>query len=587
MCYCCFCHQSPNIRFFIKQVVTGFPVIVSFMVFLAVSILFFIRFSYSFAHAEDNPFDRLRDETLSFFKPMEGSITSFEETEAIINLGAKDGVKAGMRFRILREGAPFTHPVTREPLGKIESLIGMLEIKRVDTDFSEGEIIKGEPQEGDKVRISGIKMDLLFYQSGNTDWYLADTYYRKLKDSERFNMIDTALETDDPARVIEEARNLNADIVLFLTSEASESGTVLIQRLMWVSDGHKFSEIKTEIDSSYTEEMKLGKEFLMPYQKDPWLKINVSSEARLITTADIDGDGNKEIILSTGKNVNAFIFGVELQPAAGGVRIEGSPSDDHLWLDAIDSNGNGRDEILITSMKGNNVVSFIFELRDSEFTLLFEDDIYLRKLGHKLIGQAFSRTEGYYGEVFAILYENGEYKKDKALGLPEGVNIYDFIYIDDPQRGILLLAYDEDGFLTLYDDKDSMIWKRNESTGGFLRTFEKYSPTVMVDKGEWAVKDRLFNLNGKISFVIRVPLLGIVKGLGYKSSQVKTLWWNGVSAEEGTLIDDVKGSILDYTVTDDKIIILKSPVLGIKPGNILKGENPLGAELYIYLLKGI
>jgi len=78
----------------------------------------------------------------------------------------------------------------------------------------------------------------------------------------------------------------------------------------------------------------------------------------------------------------------------------------------------------------------------------------------------------------------------------------------------------------------------------------------------------------------------MVKGLGYKSSQIKNLYWNGLSMDEGILIDNIKGSILDYAVTGDKIIVLASPVFGIKPGNILKGENPMRTVLYIYQMKG-
>jgi hypothetical protein len=81
-------------------------------------------------------------------------------------------------------------------------------------------------------------------------------------------------------------------------------------------------------------------------------------------------------------------------------------------------------------------------------------------------------------------------------------------------------------------------------------------------------------------------LLEAVRGFGYKSSQIKRLWWNGLSMEEGVLIDNIKGSILDYISAGDKIIILVSPMFGIKPWNILKGENPLKTMLYIYSIKG-
>ena len=52
------------------------------------------------------------------------------------------------------------------------------------------------------------------------------------------------------------------------------------------------------------------------------------------------------------------------------------------------------------------------------------------------------------------------------------------------------------------------------------------------------------------------------------------------------LVDDIRGGLLDYAVTGDKIIVLTSPVMGIKFENILKGENPLGTVLYIYSVKG-
>jgi len=84
----------------------------------------------------------------------------------------------------------------------------------------------------------------------------------------------------------------------------------------------------------------------------------------------------------------------------------------------------------------------------------------------------------------------------------------------------------------------------------------------------------------------RVPLAEVVKGVGYKSSRLKNYWWNGFSMDEGVLVDGIKGTVLDYAVAGDNIIILSSPFLGMKFENILKGENPLITELSIYSVKG-
>lgn len=535
------------------------------------------------AYADDNPLNRMKDETISYFKPMTGEITIVEDKKVVINLGTKDSVRIGMRFNILREEAPFRHPVTKKLLGKMGSSVGRLEIKEAGLDSSIGAIIEGEAKEGDKVRISGVKVNMLFCQSKDIGWYLADSYYRNLKETGRFNMIDTGIETDNPLKVIEEAKRLNAEVALLLTVKAADSGTILTQKLFWVYDGLKFYEMDTKVDVAYANEMRFGEEFFTPH-KEAGLKFDLPFNLKFVKTGDIDGDGKQEIIFSTGKDIKVYTPD-ELQPALGGVQIEGSSLDDHIWLDSIDLNRNGKDEVIVTSMKGDDVTSYIYELSGTEFILLYKNNIFLRRIENRLIAQAYSHADGFDGDVFDIVWE-GEYKKGSEVKLPKGVNIYDFICFNDPQMGRLIIAYSEEGFLNLYDSKGIRIWKSKTNTGGFLTTFKKSAPSMIVDKGEWAIKDRLSLRNKKVLFVKRTPLLEIVKGLGYKSSQIKTLWWNGLSMEEGTLIDNINGSILDYASAGDKIIVLASPLFGIKAGNILTGENPLKTTLYIYSIKG-
>jgi hypothetical protein len=78
----------------------------------------------------------------------------------------------------------------------------------------------------------------------------------------------------------------------------------------------------------------------------------------------------------------------------------------------------------------------------------------------------------------------------------------------------------------------------------------------------------------------------MMKSLGFKKSQVRNLWWNGLSMQEGVLVDNIEGTLFDYTVEGDKLFVLASPLFGIKAENILKGENPLQTELFIYKMKG-
>jgi len=547
----------------------------------------------------------MRDETISYFKPMTGRIVKVEDQRVLVNLGTKDSLKAGMRFIILREGATFIHPVTKKALGKVESYVGKLEIKETDLDSSMGIIVKGEAKEGDKVRISEKQVTMLFCQSKDIDWTIADTYFRSLKETGRFNLIETSIDTDDPQEVVKEAIRLNAEAALFLSSRKVDPDVYLNEKLFWVSDGIQFTEINTKVDVAYAKELKFGEEFFAVGKKEVSMEVDLPIGVKLLTAGDVDGDSKQEILLSTGSDVRIYIPGADLQPAMGGIYIKGSKDEDHLWIDTIDLNRNGRDEIIVTSMKRKieaedvfregsdaatlatarsaGVVSSIYELKDGKFVLLYKGNLFMRKIGGELIAQEYSKDEGFSGSVFNVIWE-GEYKRGSSLNLPKGINIYDFVYIDDPRTGRLVLAYDEKGYLNLYD-KDMRLWRSKSNTGGFITTFKKSSASLLIDKGEWAIKDRLFLRDREVLIIKRVPLLDLVKGFGFKRSQIKNLWWNGVSMEEGVLIDNIKGSVLDYALVGDKIMVLVSPMFGVKPENILKGENPLGSILYIYAIK--
>jgi hypothetical protein len=561
-----------------------YSVRLAFFLFLILQVLISGLFSLQVVYAGDGPLPELTDTTLSFFKAMTGRIIRIEDRQAVIDIGDKQGIKTGMRLTVLREQTPFRHPVTKEVLGNLESLTGKLEIQEVSENSSVGIVLEGNAQEGDKVRISEVKVDILFCQSKDVNWQLADAYHKSLRETGRFTLLDTGLETDDPGAALDEAKKLHAEVLLLLSSTADEKGTVLTQRLFWVSDGKKLTEIGVHIDASLEKELRFGEQFF-DIKTESVLQFDLPLSARYITTGDINGDGKDEIILATDKDVGIYTPGADLQPALGGIRIKGEKSDDNIWLDVIDLNRNQKDEIIITAMKDNAVTSYIYELQGSDFVSLYKDPLFLRRLGNKLIAQAYSPAEGFTGPLFSVEWKDGSYKKGEPLKLPGTVNIYDFILFSDPKSGLTFIAYDESGFLRAYDEKGMQVWKSKEKNGGFLRTFKKASPTTMVDKGEWAVKDRLILRSSNVLAVKRIPLIGMVKGLGYKRSEIKQMRWTGISMEETSFLDGINGTLLDYTVSGDKVLVLSSPMFGVKAGNILKGDNPLGTVLSIYSIK--
>ena len=549
-----------------------------------------------------DPMNQLKDETLSYFKPLKGKILSVDGKTVTSDLGEKSGIRVGMRLTVFREGMPFLHPVTKEPLGRVEAPVGKAEVKSVSGAGSTIEVMKGELKEGDIVRISEMKMRVLFYQERKVDWNIAEAYYQLLKGSGRFELVDTSLDYGDDAKIIAEAKKLGAEAALVLTSDESEKEVVLRQRILWTDDGVQLADIRGKVDEALVKELRAARNMAAPLVAagDVLLFFDLPFSASLIAAGDLNGDGNHELIFGFGRELRVYSLGASLQNTS---EFKGSGSDDFLWIDTMDVDGDGKDEVIVTSIRGRDVdvsgdtgpsvrdegkiVSYIYALKGSEFSLLWKGSVFLRALPKfGLVAQKYDSAEGFGGPVFRIGYDSGKFTPGEAVKLPKGVNIYDFSFLDGPDGTKYLLVYDDTGYLNLYNNEGLRVWQSRENYPGVHASFKRTAPTVMVDRGEWSIKDRVYLRNSETFVVKRIPLAGMVKGLGYKSSQIKTLWWSGLGMEENTLIDGISGSVMDYALLPDKLIVLSKPLFGLKPKNILKGESPMGSMLYVYSLKG-
>jgi len=549
----------------------------------ALFIFAYLAVMSSLVFGADDPLTRLTGETLQFFKPASGKIVIVEGNKFTAEMNTKDGLKTGMRLNILREGEPFRHPVTREILGRVESQAGKAEIRTIQGDQITGMLISGTVLAGDKLRLSETKVKMVFIQDKSVDWYLGDDLYRKFKATGRVEMADTALETDDSKKAVEEAKKLNADIAVVITAKEADKGTLLREQAFWAADGAKFYDAEVKVDIAFTKDLKLGGEFFGGMSGEALFQYNLPFSSHIVATGDFDGDGKQEIAVSAGKDVRTYLPGVSLKPMW---ELKGASSDEHLWMDSLDMNRNGKDEIIITSMRSGDIYTTIYELAGAEFKKLWEGKFFVRKTGAGLIGQNYSQADGFEGDVFTVLWDGSTYKAGDKIKLPKGTGIYDFIGLEGAAKEPYILSYDEKGFLNVFDEKGIRIWRSKDAYGPFYNTFKKRSPASYVQETEWSIKDRLA-LRGRDALVVqKMPFAEMAKGIGTKKSVIRTLWWSGFSMEESVLIDDVPGTVHDYALVGDKIVVLASPFLGIKFQNILKGENPLGTALYIYSARG-
>lgn len=563
-----------------------------YFIILMFASFFILQASISPVYAQTNDIEPeyeklniLKNEVLSYFEPGSGRIVSVSENIVKIDAGSQKSIRTGMRLNAFKEGVSFIHPVTKEPLGKIEMPVGTIEITAITDNDISGAIIGGKPDDylDAKIKIPRTKIKLLFVQ-GSVDWFLGDSYYQMLKESGRFDLIDTGILTNDTAKIAEEARAKGAEVALVLQEEDFGSQIHLIQRLLWAADAKLFSEKNVPIDADYVKGLRFKSQLFAAKKGEALLSYQIPFNARKLATGDIDGDGSIDIILATEDKIRIYKSGADLKLLW---EFTVPSTSEVLWLDSVDNNKNKKDEVIITSIRDGEVISYIYELKGSEFVQLWRsNDTFIRKLGRDLIAQGYTKRDGYDGSVYYIAESDGAYKKGDNIKLPADVNIYDFQPLTSTDGKKAILAWDNKGFLNLYDEKGIMIWVSKEDFGGFAVGFKKESLSGMIEKGSWYIKDRLIVRNNEVFAPKRKPLLGMARGLGYKSSEIKGFWWNGISIEERSLLEEIGGEIIDYAISDDRIVVIARPLFGIRAKNILKGESPFVSMMYIFSLKG-
>jgi len=527
----------------------------------------------------------LKDELLSYFGVVSGSINAVTGQSVSIDKGVSSAIKRGMRISAFKEGESFIHPVTKEPMGKMEMTVGNVEITSADASSSSGTIITGKAEDfqGAKIKVPARKIRLLFYQ-GNLDWYLGDAYYHALLDSGRFELIDTGLQAATNADIIAEAKAKGAEVAVILSSEEQKNSVEITQKLLWVPDGKQFSDAKTSVHVAAVKQLKFSAGMFAPREGEALLTYKLPFSARRMAVGDFDGSGNSAIVLAAGDHVAVYKPDLDLK-LLWEVPVPGA--DEVLWVDALDAKKTGRDMLLITTIHHGNVFSYIFELQADSFKKVWQaEDVFIRRVENGIISQGFSRTDGFDGKMYQIVYSNGRFEKGEEFKMPKGIAIFDFQYVYAPDGRRAFFAWDDNGYLSLYNDKGVRVWASKEDFGGFADSYKKESQIIMIEKGNWYIKDRLAANNAEVLAPKRKSMLSFARSVGYSGSELRSFWWNGITVEERGFLEELSGNILDYTTVGDRLLVLIKPYLLGQAKNLLKGQNVTGIRLYIFSTKG-
>lgn len=194
-----------------------------------------------------------------------------------------------------------------------------------------------------------------------------------------------------------------------------------------------------------------------------------------LTVADIDGDGQNEVIYASEKNiyVTRFSGGQLIQLAQYSLPV----SEKLLSVDVLDLNGDRRMEIIASGQDENHSpASLILKFSGNELTPLARKlPWYLRVLGPAnsrfLAGQkaSFDRTSVYSGNVMRLIFDGSSISSQGVVNLPEFVNLFNFTlgHLGASNLQITAAIKFPSEHIFLYEGQNR-AWESREEYGGTM-----------------------------------------------------------------------------------------------------------------------
>ena len=284
----------------------------------------------------------------------------------------------------------------------------------------------------------------------------------------------------------------------------------------------------------------------------------------LLTLAGTDADGKRLLFIAQDRTVQLIREG-ESKPLTGfGLDVNNKV----LSIDYVENDGSGQPSLYVTVVKGSEVASQVWELKNKRLVKAADDLPYFFRAVAlaggpvKLFAQEQGRgAEQFYGDVYEVARQGKKIVRKNKFPMPRYGNVYSFNQFKHPSGELLTVVYHENNYLVVYDKEQKELWRSNDAFGG-SELFYKVEDMAMVnpttDKYRW------FFMNQRIMVTSQQEVLvGKNEGfwvLGnarmYKKGAVYSLYWNGAALEEVWRTKDTQNYMPDFAFDESRSELL-------------------------------
>ncbi|MHB8834901.1 MAG: FG-GAP repeat domain-containing protein [Candidatus Methylomirabilia bacterium] len=447
---------------------------------------------------------------LALFPAVEGYVVSTSGKEAYVDLAQKDLVKPGMELQVYRAGGDMIHPVTKQVLGSYEKNLGVLSLTEVREKYSRGALdAAGEAAgiaAGDRVRLSARRLRTLLHVAGAAAGIeigpLAQALIARGEQSLRFAMVDEPGWAPSLAALGAPWETVRADASLLRRlGEAAAADLLLLARIEPGATPRVVVEVRSLRTGTMLGELSERWPASAP-AVDPagaaapaatsapagasaasgpiaaapapapedYIVRELSTPARALAAGNILGEGRLEVALTDGSRLSLFrweekeLVWLWDEDGRGGRRV--------LSLDAADLDGDGRSEVLVTSVVGGRVTSELRRWQDGALKIAATiEGVYLRFAPRPaapaaLLGQRAGFDEVFAGRVERYLLRGESFERIENSVFPRGAGIFG-LSLAPEGSAVALYALDRTGYISGMTAEGKVLWRSSRPYGGY------------------------------------------------------------------------------------------------------------------------
>jgi hypothetical protein len=287
-------------------------------------------------------------------------------------------------------------------------------------------------------------------------------------------------------------------------------------------------------------------------------------KAHKITFGDTTGNGKNEMILSTPYDLylyNQTTFeGRSLYSQFA--QIEGYNDALILALGVADINGNGRQEIFVTTLRNKTSEVRVFEYTDGTFKEIWKKVGVALRVIHTPSGKTYLAGQSatgntsitlLIGQIAKYSWDGSDYVREGTLNIPGRVKFFDFTLGDVNSDGSEdVVFYDNRDRINVFQNGKRLWRSRNEYTGYKFyldRTGQDEEPDLIPGEINLA---ELGPQKSKALVVFKnIKQFGVARGLPlYKGSQLYVFQWSGTKFAKTFTSEEFDYYSVDYAIAD-------------------------------------